>query len=204
VSPTGVVTTFAGSGDSGTTDGPRANARFTGPRGLAFGPDGALYVADYGGVRKIENDRVTTLAAATEPTAVAIASDGSIYVLVTGTAGVSVLDGGVLRPIINTSGTFGDRGGPGAAAELRPTEGLVIDDGWLVVSDTANYKLRRVSLSSPDFPVTTFVGNGRFGADLGTGATTRVVNPRGLAATPTGLLVADSANHRILLVPHGG
>lgn len=65
ISPTGVVTTFAGSGASGTTDGPAALASFRSPTGMAMDPDGTLYVADAGAgtIRKITADGfVTTVA----------------------------------------------------------------------------------------------------------------------------------------------
>src|SRR4029450_14062557 len=42
---TGDVRTFAGTGEEGLTDGPRAAARFYEPRGLTANAD-ALYVAD--------------------------------------------------------------------------------------------------------------------------------------------------------------
>ncbi len=69
----GNVTTYAGvMGQSSHVDGPIATARFIGPRSLAFGPDGSLYVADYlvlgsgGTVRKIAPDgsSVSTITAA--------------------------------------------------------------------------------------------------------------------------------------------
>ncbi|MEX0611150.1 MAG: hypothetical protein WD229_03425 [Pirellulales bacterium] len=41
-----VVTTFAGSGAAGDTDGPAAEASFTHPSGVAVGPDGDVYVLD--------------------------------------------------------------------------------------------------------------------------------------------------------------
>lgn len=42
----GTVSTLAGSDDPGFRDGSRHQAMFTDPRGLAFGADGALYVAE--------------------------------------------------------------------------------------------------------------------------------------------------------------
>jgi sugar lactone lactonase YvrE len=55
----GNVTTIAGTGDVGFTDGPGKSARFRYPIGLAIGPDGALYVSDAGNsrIRKITGIR---------------------------------------------------------------------------------------------------------------------------------------------------
>lgn len=84
-------------------------------------------------------------------------------------------------------------------AELRPADGLAVDGKFLIVSDSANYKIRRIALDG-DHAVTTLAGDGAAGLDMGTGATTHLVNPRGIAVTPAGYVVADSGNHRIVLV----
>jgi sugar lactone lactonase YvrE len=53
ISPSGMVTTLAGSGSSGFADGLGNAARFTGPRGLATDGLANLYVADGTRIRKI-------------------------------------------------------------------------------------------------------------------------------------------------------
>ncbi len=56
VTPEGETTVFAGTGQSGDSDGDAATATFSMPTGLAFDARGALYVADMGNrkIRKIE------------------------------------------------------------------------------------------------------------------------------------------------------
>ena len=55
ISPEGMVTTLAGSGQRGATNGPAAEASFNKPYALTVGPDGSIFVADYQNnqVRKI-------------------------------------------------------------------------------------------------------------------------------------------------------
>jgi hypothetical protein len=55
VSPAGVVTTLAGDGGNGLVDGAGTTAQFAGPRGVAVGPTGTVYVADQ------QNHRVRTI-----------------------------------------------------------------------------------------------------------------------------------------------
>lgn len=56
ISPEGEVSTYAGKNKSGMVDGIASQAEFNNPEGCQFGPDGALYVADYSNhvIRKIE------------------------------------------------------------------------------------------------------------------------------------------------------
>lgn len=88
VDPTGNVTTSAGvAGQSASTDGPIAAARFMTPKQLAFGPDGSLYVVDNqlidATVRKVSSDgtSVSTLPipANSFVTAIAVDTAGTLY-----------------------------------------------------------------------------------------------------------------------------
>ncbi len=80
------VSTFAGSGMSGTQDGPSAGATFVEPWSIAMASDGTLYVADRGGnaIRKISADgaMVSTVVNAangiTAPFVIRLDSQGNI------------------------------------------------------------------------------------------------------------------------------
>ena len=96
------VTTLAGSGQSGSTDGTGTAASFNSPLGVAVGADGAVYVADYSGykIRKItaagvvttlagrsipsgystSMDGTGTTATFARPTGIAVGADGAVYV----------------------------------------------------------------------------------------------------------------------------
>ena len=67
VSLDGLVSDYAGTGAVGSGDGDASAATFDSPRGLAIGPDGALYVSDTGNrlIRRIANGKVTTIAGST-------------------------------------------------------------------------------------------------------------------------------------------
>jgi glucose/arabinose dehydrogenase len=97
----GVVSTFAGDGTQGSTDAADPmKARFYYPRGLAFGPDGALYVADAynASIRRIGSEGVTTVATANwEVTAIAFGRDGTLYVL-SSSGNISTVRHGVMTP----------------------------------------------------------------------------------------------------------
>lgn len=56
VTPEGEVSTFAGTNSAGMLNGVASQAEFSNPEGCQFGPDGALYIADYSNhlIRKIE------------------------------------------------------------------------------------------------------------------------------------------------------
>ena len=62
VSAGGVVTTFAGNGEAGFSDGTGSAARFNNPAGIALDPSGNVYVADNGNhrIRKITPAGVVT------------------------------------------------------------------------------------------------------------------------------------------------
>jgi DNA-binding beta-propeller fold protein YncE len=93
--PSGNVTTLAGSGLEGGTDGQGISAKFYLPQGVAVDGSGNIYLADSYNyrIRKITpSGIVTTLVSSEEmPSAVALDSSGNIYVV--------YYTGGVIRKI---------------------------------------------------------------------------------------------------------
>jgi sugar lactone lactonase YvrE len=163
LSPDGSVTTLAG-GSEGFADGAGTAASFNTPSALALGPDGNLYVADTGNnrIRKITPDgKVSTVAGNgaagyvdgpaaqaqfNGPVGLAVSAGGDIYVADT--------YNDVIR-MITTEGevtTIAGGGGPGyadgeqkAALFDTPSGIIVVEDSSLIVADTGNRRLRKVS-----------------------------------------------------------
>ena len=102
ITPEGMVSTFAGSGEFGYADGHGTAAQFSKPYGITIDASGNLYVADYGNnrIRKITpQGEVTTIAGSGEygyvdgpageaqfsmPQGIAIDASGNLYVTDTG------------------------------------------------------------------------------------------------------------------------
>lgn len=243
------VTTFAGialfptDGTEGLKgallDGDRTAAVFHSPKGLAIDKKGNIYVADSKNhaVRKIStNGEVTTIAgdgvlgkldgqgdAARfyEPSDVAVAEDGTVYVADTLNHAIRRIhtDGTVTtlnalsdRILEIGPGILTEAGGykDGALVKARFNEpsGIAIDaKGNLFVADTGNHLIRYIDLEKKT--VATVAGNAEVQYDAenlyaaggykdGAAAEALFHFPKGIAVTETGgLVIADSMNHRV-------
>jgi sugar lactone lactonase YvrE len=165
ITPAGVVTTIAGSGLPGSTDGIGTAASFNFPRGMVFDSSGNLYVADVWShkIRKITPagvvstfagsgvkssvDGIGTAATFNEPSGLAIDSAGNFYVGETvGQKIRKITPSGEVTTLAG-AGTVGSTDGTGAAAKFNGPYGLLVDaDGNLIVADTENHKIRKVTI----------------------------------------------------------
>ena len=181
----GVLTTVAGTGQGGFSGdtGDATLAKLNDVRGIALGPDGSLYVADYGNqrVRRIGPDgRISTTVgggtsvvsstpvAATEaslgsPVDVAVAPSGALYVAA-GSQILRVTTDGMITVLAGSglTGTSGDGGSATAATLDTPRSVAVGLDGSVYVTtrdvtETADTSggVRRIS---PEGIITTIVG----------------------------------------------
>ncbi|MBM3269854.1 MAG: hypothetical protein FJZ01_19655, partial [Candidatus Sericytochromatia bacterium] len=216
IAPDGAVSTLIG-GAAGFADGSLATARCNAPRGVAL-LGGAIVVADTGNnaIRRIlpGQDRVETVAGSRfpgsddgvgsgagfrAPGGVAIDLLQNIVVADTGNHCIRRIDSaGTVSTVAGTCGTPGFADGPAGRFD-RPAA-VVVDprDGAILVADTGNHAIRRVT---PGGTVETLAGNGEFGRTGGVGLDARFDEPMGLAADDRGnVLVADTGNHLLRLL----
>lgn len=165
----GTVSTYAGTpGVSGQGNGSTGSAQFDQPNGLALGPDGTLYIADYGNscIRMISpTAQVSTLAGLAgtvgysdgtgtsalfhQPVGITLDIDLSVWVTDTYNHTIRRItsDGTVTSPA--GSGLAGNVDGSGVTAQFDLPCGITrVNSGYLaghfVVADTANRILRVV------------------------------------------------------------
>src|SRR5216683_3319333 len=161
ISAEGQVSTVAGAGRPGYSDGDAATALFDTPCAVVVSADGTLYIADTGNnqLRKITTTgQVTTLPVTFDgdhnrswlrsPVGLALTHDGFLYVteLERGTI-IQIAPDGKACVIAGNGSGYAD--GSGNAARFNQPAGLAIDplNGDLVVADAANYLVRRLSHS---------------------------------------------------------
>ncbi len=210
---TGVVTTVAGTGSSGSANGTGTSASFSEPDGITT--DGTnLYVADVYNhlIRQIviSTGVVTTLAgtgssgsangtgtSASFNFPYRITTDGTnLYVADTSNHLIRqiVISTGAVTTLAGT-GSSGSANGTGTSASFNNPVGITTDGTNLYVADTSNHLIRQIVISTG--VVTTLAGTGSSGSANGTGTSASFYNPNGITTDGTNLYVVDTSNHLI-------
>jgi sugar lactone lactonase YvrE len=220
----GVVTTIAGFiGSLGSADGPESVARFGVPFGVTVGANRTVYVADRNNhtIRKIDAEgTVTTYAGlagvsgATDgpaasarfsaPRAVAVDSDGTVYVAEIQQTIRAITPGGIVSTVAGLANTSGSVDGTGSAARFFQPSGIAVDSAHnLYVADAGNHTIRKIA---PGGVVTTFAGlAGTSGSADGAGSAARFNFPRAVAVDSAGnVFVADTNNTIIRKITPAG
>src|SRR5947209_17358918 len=186
------LSVFAGTGREAREDGPRDEAGFAQPSGLAT--DGqTLYVADAES-NTIRAVRLSGGAARGDSkTSDAKTDDAKLRTasLSSSASGeeVQTLAGGDLFD-------FGDRDGEGDDVRLQHPLGLALREGRLFIADTYNHKIK--VLDPRARTVKSFAGTGKPGQADGAGAS--FYEPGGIAVAKGKLYVADTNNHAVRVV----
>jgi hypothetical protein len=111
-----------------------------------------------------------------------------------------IVPSGKVSTIAGLPGVWGNANGSNSAARFFQPQGIVADNGGdLIVADSGNQTLRRISPSAAGWMVTTIAGTpGSAGCADGRGEAAQFVFPSGLALDGAGFLyIADSGNHLI-------
>ena len=223
VTGTYTVTTFAGSGNLGSSDGTGTAAGFNDPQGLAIDSSGNLYLADSGDqtIRRItpagvvstlagragtagNSDGTGTAALFHLPSGVSVDSSGNVYVVDAGNDTIrKVTSAGVVTTLAGTAGAVGSADGTGGAAQFDSPFGDAVDgSGNVYVADTGNDTIRKITSAGA---VTTFAGAASAGSNDGTGTAARFNAPGAIAVDSSGnLYLSDTGNDTIRKITPAG
>ncbi len=218
--PDGAVQDTIGSGLRGNREGPFAEAALDDPQGLALSGD-SLYIADaraHAVFRADLRDRTlhrlagtgelgrTPLSQRTRALETPLRSpwdlalrDRELYVALAGSHQVAViaLDEGTIEPVAG-NGREALIDGPGPHAALAQPSGLSLQNDVLYVADSESSGVRAIDLRTRR--VYTLAGGPGlfdFGDRVGKVETGMLQHPLAVAATASGLIVADTYNDKL-------
>jgi serine/threonine-protein kinase len=219
ITPAGEVTTLAGSGAAGSTNGTGVAASFSDLNGVAVDASGSVYVVDRSGydqsIRKVTPaGEVTTLAdsgmvgwpanylgTSTSTTSnvsdVAVDASGNVYATDSSAHVIlKITPAGQITTLAGSMSVAGSADGIGTAASFRSPQGLAVDaSGNVYVADAANNLIRKIT---PAGEVTTLAGSGAAGSADGTGAAASLDQPEAVAVDASGNVYVASAKSNLI------
>ncbi len=216
VTPTGTVSTIAGSGTAGYVDATGASAQFRNPSSIAIGLSGELYVADgtndrirmisaggvvttFAGSSRGYQDGIGTAAQFNQPYGIAIDATGDLYVADNNNNRIRKIAPDRTVTTVAGDGTQGYADGPALAAKLYFPSGIAIDSsGYIYIAATGDTTLR---VLAPDGNVSTVTNTLGWGYADGASnvAQFKLDWPGNIMTTDNvgNLYIADGTNHRI-------
>lgn len=228
ITPSGFVSTFAGSATGGFTNGVGTAATFGALAGLAFDNNGNLIIADFGNhaIRMSDpNANITTLAGGggtggsnangyvdnfgsgarfSYPTGVAVDANNNVLVADRSNHAIRMITPASFVSTFAGKGTeFGDVDGPRLNSRFFVPEDIAVDaEGNIYVSDAGNHKIKKIKT---DGSVITLAGNGVSGNISGPGTTAQFNTPVGIDIDASGnIFVADRFNNKVRVVMPNG
>ncbi|HET9825307.1 MAG TPA: NHL repeat-containing protein [Chitinophagaceae bacterium] len=212
------VTTVAGDGTPGYTDGPALLAKFKSPLDIAVMPDGRIYIADgfNSSIRVMEKGQVTTFAGNGNanitdgianaarfkiPSRLTLDEKGNLYVL--DAADPRVRKIGPDAGVTTYAGTnrFGHRDGAATVAQFGQSFGIVSDlTGNIYIADSQNHRIRKISR---DRFVSTIAGTGIEGVVNGKGDIAQFYLATGIVIDKLGNLFVSDINRIRKITPNG-
>lgn len=222
---TGVIQTFAGTGDPGWSgdEAMAIAACLNEPKGLTLDAEGNLFIADSENhvVRKIEKrtGRINTFAGYTQAigfdaqpiSPISVPEEGNDDPL----AEIDAINSHAFSQQTDLSGTvryvvvspasakrFSGDGGPASQALLNFPTAVVVDQaGHLYIADTLNHRVRRVDAATRVITTVAGLGQPRCSGDGGLAVEAGLNEPAALAVSEEGVLyIADQSNNRIRAV----
>jgi uncharacterized protein YjdB len=229
VSPSGVITTFAGTGSYGFSgDGGAATAAtFTTITDVAVDAAGNVYIADQSNqrIRKVNTSGIVSTVAGnggygfggdggqatsaylSYPSGVAVDASGNLYIADQSNLRVrKVNTSGIISTIAgNGSCCYGGDGGAATSAYLYYPQKVAVDgSGNVYIADGNNQRIRKVNTSGI---ISTFAGNGSsgFGGDGGAATSAYLSYPSSVTVDAGGnVYIGDQNNHRVRKVNTSG
>ena len=207
ITPSGLVSTVAGTGVRGRENGPSTEASFDTPFGVMVDQSGSVFVADAGNhqIRKISPEGIVSVYAGSSigragaengiggtgrfslPESMVFDEMGNMYIADTENHSIRKISPGIeVTTFSGYLGVKGDSEGQGSVARYEKPVAIARDprNGDFYVADYINNKVRRIS------------ANGLMTTYAGTGERSSINGPRLTAAFdhPTGLTIDNKGN----------
>ncbi|WP_333598949.1 T9SS type A sorting domain-containing protein [Flavobacterium sp.] len=221
ITPNGDVTTFAGSGAIGSTDGPWYMANFHFPDGAVCDSQNNVFISDQSNhkIRKIAPDGTVSTFAGTGtigsangpgltasfyyPAGMAIDAYDNLYIAEYGNNKIRKITPDGTVSTFAGIGTAGSAEGDVATAQFNGPTGVCLDSfGNVFVADYYNNKIRKIDTSGN---VTTWAGTGSIGSADGLGTNASFYYPAIVAVDANNnLFVTDEENNKIRKIDTAG
>ncbi|UPT69690.1 MAG: T9SS type A sorting domain-containing protein [Flavobacterium sp. JAD_PAG50586_2] len=222
ITPSGFVSTLAGTGVAGFANGNGDVAQFNTPYSIAVDASENVYVIETNShaIRKITATGIVTTFAGNQsnsgfldgqnnaalfasPKGLDVDASGNVYVADASNNRIRKISAAGTVTTIAGDGTAGYLDAQGTAAKFNnPTGVALTSSGMLYVSDTSNNRIRAISTSGL---VTTLAGNGSPAMVNGQGTAAQFNAPRAIAVDASAnVYVVDYSNNRVRKITSAG